>query len=136
MTRNRIIQLATAAAVIAAAGYWFKSGRDGSGGSETVDVAVPDLGPEAERGAELFIANCAACHGENAAGSAKGPPLVHVIYEPDHHADFTFHRAVQQGVRAHHWRFGDMPPVAGVSKAETDRIIAYVRTLQRANGIH
>jgi len=43
--------------------------------------------------------------------------------------------AVKNGVRQHHWPFGSMPPIPGVSKAEVSQIIAYVRTLQRANGI-
>jgi mono/diheme cytochrome c family protein len=88
-----------------------------------------------QNSAELFAANCAGCHGPRAAGSDKGPPLVHKIYEPSHHGDESFHRAVRQGVRAHHWTFGNMPPVAGVSDDELDRIIAYVRGLQKAAGI-
>lgn len=44
-------------------------------------------------------------------------------------------RAVRQGVRGHHWRFGDVPPVEGVSDEELAQIVAYVRTVQRANGI-
>ena len=46
-----------------------------------------------------------------------------------------FFLAVHNGVRAHHWRFGDMPPVDGVGDEQIETIIAYVRTLQRANGI-
>jgi len=88
-----------------------------------------------QEGAALFAMNCAACHGSDAAGSDKGPPLVHKIYEPSHHNDGSFYRAVHQGVRRHHWSFGDMPPVPGVSDAEVGQIIAYVRDLQRAAGI-
>jgi len=87
------------------------------------------------KGAALFATNCAACHGTGAAGSDKGPPLVHKIYEPSHHDDGSFYRAVHQGVRGHHWSFGDMPPVPGVSDAEVEAIITYVRELQRAAGI-
>jgi mono/diheme cytochrome c family protein len=89
----------------------------------------------AQEGAALFATNCAACHGPGAAGSDKGPPLVHKIYEPSHHHDGSFYRAVRQGVRSHHWSLGDMPPVPGVSDGEVGRIIAYVRELQRAAGI-
>ena len=70
-----------------------------------------------------------------AAGSDKGPPLVHKIYEPSHHGEESFYLAVRQGVRSHHWPFGDMPPVDGLSDDEVGRIIAYVRELQRAAGI-
>jgi hypothetical protein len=59
-----------------------------------------------------------------------------VIYEPGHHGDESFQRAAAQGVRAHHWRFGNMPPVEGVTRSDVKMIISYVRDLQRATGIH
>ena len=106
-------------------------------GAPIVDVTVPELDTLALAGKAAFDANCASCHGANAAGQdGVAPPLVHIIYEPNHHGDRAFYLAAQQGVRAHHWPFGDMPPVEGVSEAEIGRIVAYVRTLQRANGIN
>lgn len=89
----------------------------------------------ADDGVALFQRNCAECHGREAKGTDKGPPLVHKIYEPGHHADASFYLAVRRGVRAHHWPFGDMPPVTGVSDEEIGRILAYVRGLQKAAGI-
>jgi mono/diheme cytochrome c family protein len=86
-------------------------------------------------GERLFNDNCARCHGARAAGTDAGPPLVHVIYEPNHHADIAFQRAVALGVSAHHWRLGNMPPVPGVDEVAVERITAYVRWLQRAAGI-
>jgi hypothetical protein len=47
------------------------------------------------------------------------------------HADFAFLRAVQFGVAAHHWRFGNMPPVPGVTRRQVMEIVEYVRLLQR-----
>lgn len=106
-------------------------------GLPLVAVTLPELSSAAEQGRLAFEANCAACHGVDAAGQdGEAPPLVHVIYEPNHHADASFYRAVQQGVRAHHWRFGDMPPIEGIGQNEIASIILYVRELQRANGIH
>lgn len=61
--------------------------------------------------------------------------MVHSIYEPGHHADFSFHRAVSQGTPQHHWGFGDMAPVAGLTPEEVDLVICYVRELQYADGI-
>jgi mono/diheme cytochrome c family protein len=101
----------------------------------TVAVKVVPLGYQAEAGREAFDRRCAACHGANAAGTAAGPPLVHRIYGPGHHADVAFMLAAQRGVRAHHWRFGDMSPQPAVGEDEIDRIVRYVRELQRANGI-
>ena len=103
--------------------------------SQTVPVAVPDLSEVARQGAELFAANCSECHGASAGGSSQGPPLVDRIYEPGHHADVSFHVAVAQGSRQHHWHFGDMEPVPGLSPEEVNKIVCYVRELQYANGI-
>lgn len=101
-------------------------------------VAVPSGFSETEAiGERAFVASCAVCHGTNAAGrDGIAPPLVHPIYRPGHHADEAFQIAIRNGVRAHHWRFGSMPPVQGVTRAEAETIIAYVRALQRENGIH
>ncbi|WP_418595302.1 c-type cytochrome [Ponticoccus sp. (in: a-proteobacteria)] len=107
-------------------------------GAAMVTVTPPDrLSAQAELGKRGFDAVCAACHGENAAGKMGfGPPLVHEIYEPSHHGDMAFLVAAQQGVRAHHWTFGNMPPQPGVTQGEMKTIIAYIRELQRANGIN
>ncbi len=107
----------------------------GTGASQTGLVTVPDLSDNARLGEDLFAANCSECHGTNAAGSSQGPPLVHKIYEPGHHADFSIHLAVRQGVRQHHWQFGNMDPRPGIVTADIDKIVCYIRELQFANGI-
>ena len=94
-----------------------------------------DGAQQQQDGAQPFADNCARCHGAMADGTDTGPPLVHRLYEPGHHADFAFQSAAKNGVIAHHWDFGDMPPVAGVSEAEVTQIIAYIRDLQREGGI-
>lgn len=76
------------------------------------------------------------CHGDVALGTAQGPPLVHIIYEPNHHADAAFLLAALRGVRAHHWGFGDMPPQPQVSREEMAEIVKYVRWLQREAGVY
>jgi mono/diheme cytochrome c family protein len=108
------------------------------GGTSLAVVTVPDnLSEQAQIGQRAFAAKCAACHGENASGqNGVAPPLVHKIYEPSHHGDMSFVLAVKNGVRAHHWRFGDMPPVDGLTQSDVMNIVAYVRELQRANGIN
>lgn len=88
-----------------------------------------------DRGALLYAKNCAGCHGPSASGSGKGPPLVHQIYQPGHHGDAAFYRAVRQGVQSHHWPFGDMAPVPGVTDDQIGEIVAYVRALQLKDGI-
>jgi mono/diheme cytochrome c family protein len=99
-------------------------------------VIVPSLSSIEQQGEILFNASCAACHGQNAAGQeGVAPPLVHIIYEPNHHSDQSFLRAAKLGVRQHHWRFGNMPPVANVTDDDVQKIIIYVRALQRENGV-
>jgi len=107
-------------------------------GDAMVAVLIPASFTDQEQiGKHAFDAACAACHGANAQGrQGIAPPLVHKIYEPSHHADAAFILAAQNGVRAHHWRFGDMPPVEGVTRADVMDIVAYVRSVQRANGIN
>lgn len=130
--------------VIAAAGVFYVARGDDAPadaplaqGAPIVNVVVPERLTDAETiGANVFASFCAECHGDNAAGrNGSGPPLVHKIYEPSHHGDFAFLNAAQNGVRSHHWPFGDMPPVEGVNRAEVAAVVAYVRALQRANGI-
>lgn len=105
-------------------------------GTTLVEVNVPSLSTVAIEGEAIFNKNCSVCHGKNAAGvDGSGPPLVHVIYEPNHHGDASFYIAVRQGVRAHHWPFGNMLPIQGVSEDDVKKVIVYVRELQRANGI-
>lgn len=133
--RVRRAILAGVAALGTVAGVYLFSGGDQQG--VMVDVLVPPLDAEEQHGAELYARNCASCHGDNGAGrEGVGPPLVHIIYEPSHHPDGAFYAAVQLGVRAHHWEYGDMPRLSHVTEPEITQIIAYIRALQRANGIH
>ncbi|WP_177193449.1 c-type cytochrome [Nereida ignava] len=110
----------------------------GSDDTALVKVILPDnFSDKAKVGQVGFNAKCAACHGVNAAGKdGIAPPLVHKIYEPSHHGDESFQRAAALGVRAHHWPFGNMPAVEGVTRGDVKMITAYIRELQRANGIN
>ncbi|MBI5586792.1 MAG: cytochrome c [Deltaproteobacteria bacterium] len=100
-------------------------------GAETESQTVDTI----SQGEAVFGAHCVKCHGENATGTDKGSPLVHRFYHPNHHADITFRWAVDKGVRAHHWAFGDMPKIEGVSKDEVELVITYIRDLQKKAGI-
>ena len=127
--------LAVVAVLVAGAGV-IGSKFVGSNDSDAmVDVEVPSFSQLAAKGQAAFNANCVACHGLNGAGSKKGPPLIHKIYNPGHHGDRSFVMAARQGVRQHHWRFGNMPAQPQVSASDITAIISYVRELQTANGI-
>ncbi len=106
-------------------------------GAPLAEVKLPEsFSPQAEMGRRVFEAKCASCHGRNAAGQAGvAPPLVHQIYRPAHHADIAFLLAAKNGVQAHHWRFGNMPPVEAITEGEVRLVIRYIRELQQANGI-
>ena len=106
-----------------------------SGPAGTVAVVSPSLSLEAKEGRAYFKLNCQTCHGENAAGTDQGPPLIHDIYNPGHHSDESFYLAAAIGVRQHHWTYGDMPAQPQVSREEVALIIRYIRELQEANGI-
>jgi len=102
-----------------------------------VAVSMPELSGNAALGARAFKGKCAKCHGEDAGGrESKGPPLIHKYYFPGHHGDEAFFRAARQGVQQHHWTFGNMPPVEGITNADLKVIVAYVRAVQKANGIY
>lgn len=114
---------------------WQAFGPDSAANGQMIDVTAAQLSPQGAEGKIAFDAVCAACHGANAAGSDKGPPLVHDIYNPGHHSDAAFFSAAQRGVRQHHWRFGNMPPQPQLSEDQVRDIVQYVRELQLANGI-
>ena len=97
-----------------------------------VSSAVP---ADLQTGEAKFKANCSACHGVAGIGTSHGPPLVHKIYEPNHHGDAAFQRAAANGVKAHHWEFGNMPKIEGVTPDDVDQIIKYVRWLQHEAGV-
>lgn len=106
----------------------------------TVEAATTDNGirvPFREAvGMNQFKKSCVQCHGEWARGTEQGPPLIHNYYKPSHHGDEAFYRAALNGVKAHHWRFGDMPPVEGIKKRDVKKIISFIRWLQQANNLY
>lgn len=120
------------AMVVAVVG--FGGGSDSAapvGGDTGIPVQDPTL---VSAGEPLYQANCADCHGTDLRGTSVGPSHLSIVYEPGHHGDAAFLLAVRSGVRQHHWPFGDMAPVPGLSDEDVVAIIAYVREKQRING--
>jgi mono/diheme cytochrome c family protein len=105
---------------------------------QMMQIPKPSAGlmPNPALGKKLYGANCAACHGPDLKGSDKGPPMLHKVYESSHHGDVAFQMAAKNGVRAHHWNFGDMKPVPAVNPDEVAHITAYIRGEQRKAGIN
>ncbi|MBT5778769.1 MAG: cytochrome c [Rhodospirillaceae bacterium] len=134
--RSRAFYLALLAAVLISWGiYAWQSDTPSANSGEAVTLVLPSFSKPALAGQEIFTDNCASCHGPNGSGSDQGPPLIHDIYNPGHHADAAFYRAVQAGVRQHHWPFGNMPAQPKVSQDQVTAILEFIRELQEANGI-
>lgn len=100
-----------------------------------VIAAEPKIPFVHAKGSKLYQDNCAICHGKTLNGTNQGPPLLHPFYKPSHHADFTFYRAALKGVQAHHWEFGDMPPVEGISREDMDAVVPFIRWYQKEKGL-
>ena len=132
-SRINVWVLGAALAVTVMASTACESQTTNSEGTKPAGSTTP---ADIQVGEAKFSANCVACHGIRAVGTKQGPPLVHKIYEPNHHADVAFQRAAANGVRAHHWEFGNMPKIEGVTTEDVDHIIRYVRWLQREAGIY
>ena len=85
------------------------------GGTTTPQIGTAD--PDTlSIGEELFLGNCAECHGSDLSGTNTGPPFLNAIYAPNHHGDEAFQRAVATGVQPHHWSFGPMAPIEGLTR--------------------
>jgi len=99
------------------------------------DPKQPEMTPRLQLGLMNYSVYCASCHGKTGGGSDKGPTFIHRVYHPGHHGDGSFFTAAKRGARGHHWKFGDMKPVEGVTDAQLKLIVEYVRAVQRANGL-
>ena len=121
--------------VAALTGSLVAVGARAAGDLDPSSVKTPEMTPELNLGKMNYDVYCAECHGTNAVGTDKGPTFLHKVYHPGHHGDAAFFTAPKQGARAHHWKFGDMKPVEGVTDGQLDKIVKYVRALQKANGL-
>ena len=117
--------------VLVIAVVWFGGNSSNTNTGTGIPVQDADL---VAAGEPVYQARCATCHGTDLRGTDIGPPHLSVVYEPNHHGDAAFVLAAQNGVRAHHWPFGDMAPVPGLSDEDLAAIVAYVRENQRING--
>ena len=107
----------------------------GSSSAPDGGTGIPPQAPElVAAGDLLYLSSCAACHGVDLRGTSTGPSHLSVVYEPNHHGDFAFVSAARNGVRQHHWPFGDMEAVPGLSDEDLEAIVAYVRETQRVEG--
>mgnify|MGYP001817303926 CR=1 FL=1 len=134
-TRNPSTQWPTVAMVIVAV-LVITACNDAS--ETTTEAGSTGIAPQdsdlVEVGNAVYQANCAECHGTDLRGTDTGPSHLSIVYEPNHHGDAAFVLAIQRGTPAHHWPFGDMEPVEGLTDSDIAAIIAYVREQQRIHG--
>jgi mono/diheme cytochrome c family protein len=104
-------------------------------GQSPSTLPVKKAPSEFAMGEMLFNESCAGCHGKGAVGTDRGPTFLSKIYAPGHHGDAAFLLAPQRGVRAHHWKFGNMPKISGLETDDIKMIIPYIRWLQEEAGI-
>jgi mono/diheme cytochrome c family protein len=122
--RNAPLVVAVLALVVLAS-----CGEGDAGDTAAAPMPLPD-----HPGAEPYAQHCASCHGADLRGTDEGPSHLSVVYEPGHHPDWSFEVAVREGVRAHHWSYGDMPPIPDIDDDELDDLIAYIRAVQEDQG--
>jgi len=102
---------------------------------EPVKKEPPSVPPQFKIGKLLYGKSCSSCHGVDFKGTEQGPPFLHRVYLPGHQGDGSFFLAAKRGVRAHHWKFGNMPPVEDINKDMTSAIIKYIRHVQKSAGL-
>ena len=117
-----------ATAIIAAA---LGLGGCGSGDGDTPAAEEPE---SIQLGAEVYAETCASCHGADLQGTDKGPSHLSIVYEPNHHTDASFRSTIANGAAQHHWNFGDMPPISGLTGEDVEAVIAFVRSEQERQG--
>ncbi|MBT8435676.1 MAG: cytochrome c [Gammaproteobacteria bacterium] len=88
------------------------------------------------KGQLLYEKYCSSCHGLQLDGTDEGPPLIHPFYKPSHHGDKSFYRAALNGTKQHHWNFGDMKPVEGMTRKKMDSLVPYVRYYQQQKKLY
>ncbi len=143
MTKNRLrmaVALAAAAMTFACAADADDAGDASSAPpapTVTSDAPAPPTTAAAlvvPDGAAVYQQYCAECHGADLRGTDKGPSQLSIIYEPNHHGDFAYRVAIRDGTREHHWWFGDMPPVEGITDLEIEKVISFIRAEQERLG--
>lgn len=98
----------------------------------SVGVACGADGPRTalERGAGIYGANCAQCHGGDLAGTDSGPSLLDPIYGPEQLTDDEVADAIRNGVEEERWEFGPMPANGAITDEQIAAILTFVRSEQ------
>jgi len=93
-------------------------------------LATGAFAADAAAGKALYASKCKTCHGDVGQGNAGMAKMLKVDIKPlsdasvQSKSDADLKKAITDGV-------GKMKPIAGVSGAEADNIVAHIRTLKK-----
>ncbi len=93
-------------------------------------VLTPAVAASAKDGAAVYSMKCRACHGADGAGNPAIGKMMNVTMkalgsaEVQAKSDADLKAIVMAGT-------GKMKPVSGVSPADADNVVAYIRTLKK-----
>jgi mono/diheme cytochrome c family protein len=109
----------------------------GTGVLTVVAAACGADGPQSsvDRGAAIYGANCAQCHGADLEGTERGPSLLDPAYRSDELTDAAVADAVRNGVAERLWEFGPMPANGALSEAQIDAVIEFLRAEQGSSTV-
>ncbi len=109
----------------------------GTSGLDAFDesASAPSISASVQLGGIAYAEECTGCHGRTARGTERGPNLIHADYGPARRSDAQFRRALSEGKLARRAGYEDMPPVKDRSERHLNRLVAFLRDVQRANGI-
>ena len=102
--------------------------------SDEADIVPAQDAELVAAGEAIYQATCSSCHGSDLRGTDRGPSHLSAVYRPNHHSDAAFLLAVKVGVAEHHWRFGAMDPIPGLTDEDVAAVTAFVRDRQRTEG--
>lgn len=93
-------------------------------------MITPAIAASAKDGEAVYAAKCKNCHGADGAGNPAIAKMMNVTLKPlgsaevQAKSDADLKAVVTAGM-------GKMKPVAGISPADVDNVVAYVRTLKK-----
>ena len=109
----------------------------GTSGLDAIDesASVPVSSLSFQLGGIAYAKECTECHGRTARGTVRGPNLIHPDYGPGKRSDAQFSQALREGKQARRAGYLDMPAVQDRSERNLKQLVAFLREVQRANGI-
>ena len=93
-------------------------------------LVAPAVAASAKEGEAVYSTKCKACHGADGAGNPAIAKMMNVTMKPlgsaevQAKSDADVKAVITAGT-------GKMKPVSGISPADADNVVAYIRTLKK-----